>query len=134
MRNTREYLFKILGRTWELQIWRLTCVLRHKAPIQPGKSRRRRRHMRPKFWRLAHAMVALALALVVPNALAQCMLSRKVVTPASCSTSPLAGQRLVQAAVHKSDDDDDDPSIVGMWHVVFTAQTLNGTPVKLGFA
>jgi hypothetical protein len=89
--------------------------------------------MRPKFWRLAHAMVALALALVVPNALAQCMLSKKAVKPASWSSSHLAGQRLVQAAVHKSDDDDDDPSIVGMWHVVFTAQTLNGTPVNMVF-
>jgi hypothetical protein len=83
--------------------------------------------MRLKFRKSAPVIATLALAVVaIPNALAQCMLSKKILKPASWSSSHLAGQRLVQAALHKPDDDDDDPSIAGMWHVVFTAQTLNG--------
>lgn len=85
--------------------------------------------MKTRFLRSAPVAVALAFALVmVPNALGQCLLSKKVLKPASWSGSHLVGQRLVQATLHKPDDDDDDASIVGMWHVVFTAQTLNGGP------
>lgn len=87
--------------------------------------------MKPKFCRWANVIAALALALMVtPNAMAQCMLSKKVVKPASWSDSHLAGARLVQAAFHKPDDDDDGPSIVGMWHVKFTALTQDGVPVN----
>ena len=87
--------------------------------------------MKTRFLRSGPVAVTLALALVmIPNALSQCLLSKKVVKPASWSSSHLAGQRLVQAALLKSDDDDDDPSIVGMWHVVFTAQSSNGAPVN----
>ncbi len=88
--------------------------------------------MRTKFWRSAPIAIALALALVmIPNAMAQCLLSKKVVKPASWSSSHLAGQRLVQAALHGSDDDEEGgPSIVGMWHVVFKAQTQDGAPVN----
>lgn len=83
--------------------------------------------MKTKLWKSAPVAVALALALVtIPNAPAQCMLSKKVVKPATWSSSHVAGQRLVRAALLKSDDDDGDSSIVGMWHVIFTAQTLNG--------
>jgi hypothetical protein len=90
--------------------------------------------MKTRFLRSGPVVVTLALALVmIPNALAQCMLSKKAVKPASWSSSHLAGQRLVQAALLKSDDDDDDSSIVGMWHVVFTAQSSNGAPVNFVF-
>jgi hypothetical protein len=38
----------------------------------------------------------------------------------------------MRAAFQKSNDDNDEgSSIVGMWHVVFTAQTLNGAPVNM---
>jgi hypothetical protein len=88
--------------------------------------------MKPKFWRSASVGLVLALAIaVIPNAMAQCM-SKTVVKPASWSSSHPAGARLVQmqAAFHKSDDDDDGPSIVGMWHVKFTALTQGGVPVN----
>jgi hypothetical protein len=34
-------------------------------------------------------------------------------------------------AAFQNDDNDGEPSIVGMWHVIFTAQTLNGAPVNM---
>jgi hypothetical protein len=93
----------------------------------------RRKFMRRKLWRWAPAMVALALAsMTVPNALGQCGLPNKSVKPANWSSSHIAGARVVPAALQRSDDDDDGiPSIVGMWHVIFSAQTLNGTPVDM---
>jgi hypothetical protein len=36
---------------------------------------------------------------------------------------------LLRAALLNDDDRDDDASIVGMWHVMFTAKTLNGAPI-----
>jgi hypothetical protein len=78
-------------------------------------------------------MVALALAsMMIPNALAQCSLPRKVVKPANWSSSNIARARVVRASLQTSDDDDDGgPSIVGMWHAVLTAQTMNGAPVNM---
>lgn len=87
--------------------------------------------MKAKFCRSASVMAALALALVViPNALGQCGLQTKRVKPANWSSSHFAGAHLVRAALHGSDDDDGGRSIIGMWHVIFTAQTMNGFPVK----
>jgi hypothetical protein len=77
-------------------------------------------------------MVAVALTLMmIPNALAQCGLPTKIAKPANWSSSHSASARFVRAALQKSDDDDGGPSIVGMWHVIFTAQTLNGGPVNM---
>jgi hypothetical protein len=89
--------------------------------------------MRLKFRKSARAITFLAFAMVaIPNALAQCMLSKTLAKPTSWSSSHLAGARMLQAAFHKPDDDDEgDPSIVGMWHVVFTAETLNGASVNM---
>jgi hypothetical protein len=92
--------------------------------------------MRRKLWISAPAMVAVALALMmIPNALAQCGLPTRVAKPANWSSSHMGGVRLVQAAFQRSHDDHDDndgePPIVGMWHVIFTAQTLNGAAVNM---
>ena len=88
--------------------------------------------MKSKFSISAPVMVALALAVVIPNALAQCGLSTKVAKPANWSSSHIGGVRIVRAALQKSHDDDDgEPPIVGMWHVIFTAQTLNGAAVNM---
>jgi hypothetical protein len=89
--------------------------------------------MRRKLLRWAPALVALALAsITIPNALAQCGLPNNSVKPANWSSSHIAGTRMVQAALQRSDDDDDgNPGIVGMWHVIFNAKTLNGTPVNM---
>ena len=65
-------------------------------------------------------------ALVLPfamttGALAQCGLSTKLVKPSSWHPQ-MGGAHLMNA-------DEDSPSIVGMWHVLFTAQTINGEAI-----
>lgn len=71
---------------------------------------------------------ALALVLtVVPGALAQCGSARKPVKPAVWHPHAGGVQKLLVRGVPK-DDDDGEVSIVGMWHVTFTADTMNGSP------
>jgi hypothetical protein len=85
--------------------------------------------MRVKLWRPALAIVTLALAsTTIPNAFGQCGLPRNLVKPANLIYSH-ASARLLRTAFEK-DDDEDGPSIVGMWHVVFTAHKQNGFPIK----
>lgn len=81
--------------------------------------------MRISNWRLAPTVGALALALaMIPSALAQCGLPSKLVKPSSWR--PLGGgARAMGVALSHDEDDRDEPSIVGMWHVVFTATTSN---------
>ena len=69
-------------------------------------------------------MGTLALALIiVPGVAAQCGLSIKAIKPSVWRPdSSEAYQRMVLADWH------DEASIVGMWHVIFTAQTMNGAP------
>jgi len=81
-----------------------------------------------RFLAISASMFMFALSL---NALAQCALPKKAVKPVIWSGSHLAGPRLVKTPLPKSDDDDGDPSIAGMWHVIFVAQTLNGAPVNM---
>jgi hypothetical protein len=72
---------------------------------------------------------ALVLAMmIVPSALAQCGLSTKLVKPANWNPQ-LRVAHVMRAALGGLDDDDDSPSIVGMWHVIFTAKTSNGTAI-----
>jgi hypothetical protein len=87
--------------------------------------------MKPRLRRSALAIVAVALAsMTFPNAFAQCGLP-KLVKPTSWNSSHISSARLVRTAFEKWDDDEDGgPSIVGMWHVVFTAHTQNGFPIK----
>jgi hypothetical protein len=77
--------------------------------------------------RVAASMFMFALSF---NALAQCVLPTKAVKPAVWSGSHFGGPRLLRAALEDRNDVDRGPSIVGMWHVVFVAQTLNGDPVN----
>jgi hypothetical protein len=67
----------------------------------------------------------LALALViVPGVAAQCGISITSIKPSGWRPGSAEAQpRLVLADWH-----DDEASIVGMWHVIFTAQTINGGP------
>lgn len=69
--------------------------------------------------------LALVLALV-PVAKAQCGLPIKMAKPASWAPQ-LSAQRPRFVAV-EDNNDQRGPSIVGMWHVVFTGQTLNNAP------
>jgi hypothetical protein len=74
------------------------------------------------------AMGALVLAIaMVPSAMAQCGLNKNYVKPASWHPQP-GSARFMRAALF-NDDDRDGPSVVGMWHVIFTAHTMNGNPI-----
>jgi hypothetical protein len=85
--------------------------------------------MRTRNCRLLTVPGALVLAMmIVPSALAQCGLSTRLVKPASWNPQ-LRGAHVMRAALGRFDDDDDSPSIVGMWHVIFTAKTSNGTAI-----
>lgn len=82
--------------------------------------------MRSKACKLASMLVALVIALAaVPAAFAQCGLPTKTYKPASWQ--PSIGAHLARTAF--DDGDEDGPSIVGMWHVLFTAQTMNGSAI-----
>jgi hypothetical protein len=78
------------------------------------------------------AMVTLVLAVaMVPAAIAQCGMSSKLVKPASFHQQ-LGSAHLLRSALgafNDGDGDGDDASIVGMWHVTFTAHTVNGSPI-----
>jgi hypothetical protein len=69
---------------------------------------------------------ALALAIVVvPGATAQCGISMKTLKPSGWQPgSGDANQGMVLVDFQENHE----ASIVGMWHVIFTAQTLNGQP------
>ena len=73
-------------------------------------------------------LVALVLSLATAKgALAQCGLSTKLVKPSS-GQLPMGGAHLKYAGL-AGGGDEDSPSIVGMWHVVFTAHTMNGDAI-----
>jgi hypothetical protein len=63
---------------------------------------------------------------MIPSASAQCGLNKNYVKPAAWHPQ-LGSAHLMRTALF--DDDDDSPSIVGMWHVTFTAHTVNGNPI-----
>jgi hypothetical protein len=74
-------------------------------------------------------MGALVLAVaMVPSALAQCGLNKNYVKPAAWNPH-IGTAHFMHAALFNDDDDRDSPSIVGMWHVIFTAHTINGTAI-----
>jgi hypothetical protein len=88
--------------------------------VQPADSpAEEEKEMRLANWRLAPALGALVLALVtIPNAMAQCGLSGKLLKPASWNT-PAGGATLLPASLDWGIDGEEG-RIVGMWHAVFT--------------
>jgi hypothetical protein len=83
--------------------------------------------MRSRNWKFASMLVALVLALaVVPGALAQCI-STKLVKPSSWQ--PKMGGVHLMTTAFGDDRDENSPSIVGMWHAVFTAHSINGEEI-----
>jgi hypothetical protein len=81
--------------------------------------------MRTIYLRFAAWTVSLAVGLIlVPGALAQCIVPSKPVKPAVWHS----GDKTHLKYVSKNDDDEREASIVGMWHVVFTGETMNGAP------
>lgn len=84
--------------------------------------------MRSREWKFASILGALVLALLlVPGALAQCGLPNKPIKP--MSWRPQSGG--APPSLVLTDFDQDGPSIVGMWHVIFRAQTQNGEPIPV---
>jgi hypothetical protein len=84
--------------------------------------------MKLRIWNSISGIGALALVFsMAPAALAQCGLPNKPIKPSAWRPQYGAvSPRLVTASL--DDFDDHEPSIVGMWHAVFTAQTMNGAP------
>jgi hypothetical protein len=81
--------------------------------------------MRTIYWKFVSWMGTLALVFtIVPGALAQCGLPTKAIKPSDWQPRYEGGQQSLVRPVR----DDQEPSIVGMWHVIFTAQTMNGAP------
>ena len=73
-------------------------------------------------------LVTLVIALAtVPAALSQCGLPTKAYKPSSWQPS-IGAAHLARTAF--DDGDEDGPSIVGMWHVIFTAKTVNGNAIS----
>ena len=66
---------------------------------------------------------------IAPAALAQCGLPTKPVKPTALEPFTAAGARLMPTALDESADNDHGPSIVGMWHVLFTAHAMNGQAI-----
>jgi hypothetical protein len=85
--------------------------------------------MRTRNCSLVSAMGALLFAVaMVPGALAQCGFNKDYVKPAAWHPQ-LGSAHLMHAALFDDDNDRGGPSIVGMWHVIFTAHTVNGNPI-----
>jgi hypothetical protein len=89
----------------------------------------RKRSMRTMSWKFVSWMGALALVFVmVPSAAAQCGLATKPIKPAVWH--PQYGRaHLMLARAGQDDGNQQEPSIVGMWHVILTAKT---GPVPVG--
>jgi len=85
--------------------------------------------MRLNLGRLMPAAGALVVvSSMMPNALAQCALPTKLIKPANWNLQ-MGSPQSVRAALRLTAAGDDSAPIVGMWHVVFTAQTLQGSPI-----
>lgn len=84
--------------------------------------------MKTKFWKFMSCVGAAALAFaVVPGAGAQCGLLNKPIKPMSWSPQYQGAlPSLLRTAFGDEGRKPSEPSIVGMWHVVFTGQTMSG--------
>jgi len=84
--------------------------------------------MKLRIWNWISGIGALSVVLsLAPAALAQCGLPNKPIKPSSWRPQDgTVRPRLLTAAL-----DEDEPSIVGMWHVTFTAQTQNGETIPV---
>ncbi|MBB6144235.1 hypothetical protein HNQ77_002187 [Silvibacterium bohemicum] len=87
--------------------------------------------MRATYWKWMSVVSAFALAFsLVPGAAALCGPSNKLIKPSAWSPQyGIASPQFVKAGL--VDYDDHEPSIVGLWHVVFTGQTMNGGSYSL---
>src|SRR5579863_8709631 len=89
---------------------------------------RRNQSVKLRIWNWISGIGALSVVVsLAPAALAQCGLPNKPIKPSSWRPQYGAGRpHLLTAAL-----DEAEPSIVGMWHVVFIAQTQNGDTIPV---
>jgi hypothetical protein len=82
--------------------------------------------MRSRKWKFAPALVTLVLAVAsAPAAFAQCGMPSKLIKPSAFHPA-------IEGTVPRASTLNDlgvRQSIVGMWHVLFTAQTMNGSAI-----
>jgi hypothetical protein len=82
--------------------------------------------MQRMYSKFVSCMGALVLAVViVPCAAAQCGLSMKAIKPSVWQPGYGESHQMMLLA----DWHEDHEPIVGMWHVIFTAQTMNNSPI-----
>ncbi len=85
--------------------------------------------MNRNFWKLPFAVGTLALAgAMLPSAHAQCGVPLRPIKPAAWHLNDKHPQWR-SAAFVEDHEGRKEPSIVGMWHVTFTAKTMNGAAV-----
>ena len=83
--------------------------------------------MRTTYLRFVVWMGALALAsAMVPGAVAQCGLPGRLIKPMAWQPQSRGAQPMLLRAAF---DEDEEGSIVGMWHVLLTAHTMNGQAI-----
>ena len=86
--------------------------------------------MKLRIWKSISGMGALALVFsIAPAAMAQCGLPNKPIKPSSWS--PQNGAKTPRLVLAGFEEYDSHEPIVGMWHVVFTAQTQNGETIPV---
>ena len=86
--------------------------------------------MKTRFWNSIMGIGAAAIALaLVPGAVAQCGLPNQPIKP--MSWHPMFGGPAPSLVRTGFEDEPAEPSIVGMWHVVFTALTQNGETIPV---
>jgi len=82
--------------------------------------------MRSRKWKFAPALVTLVLAVAsAPAAFAQCGMPSKLIKPSALHPA-------IEGTVPRASTLNDlgvGQSIVGMWHVLFTAQSMNGSAI-----
>jgi hypothetical protein len=80
--------------------------------------------MKSRNWRSSPALGTLVLAItMVPAAQAQCGMPTKLIKPSGWHPSL---ESAMPRATTINDNLESNQSVVGMWHVLFTAQTMNG--------
>ena len=83
--------------------------------------------MRTTYLRFVVWMGALALAsAMIPGAVAQCGLPGRLIKPMAWQPQSRGAQPMLLRAAF---DEDEEGSIVGMWHVLFTAHAMNGQAI-----
>jgi hypothetical protein len=83
--------------------------------------------MRTSIRRLVPALGTLVLAwAIMPSALAQCGMPTKLAKPAAWDPQ-MGGVHVLRTGMGGYEEEG--PSIVGMWHVIFTAKTSNGKAI-----